>query len=313
MTREPRNVAASVQARLLQRSHDVGVEHQLTLARFGGERLLYRLSKTEFADRFILKGAALLLLWSDEATRPTRDIDLLGFGDTSAAEMRRIFTGVCQVDAPEDGLTFIADSVGVDVIREQQEYGGLRVTLMVMLGTVRIPMQIDVGVGDAVVPPPDTVDYPGLLDLPQARLRVYRPETSIAEKTEAMVRLGMANSRMKDLFDIRGLAMQRPFDGDPLRLAIAATFERRQTALPPELPITLTDEFAADPQKRRQWDAFIRRIRGSDHPDLPNVVDLLRQFLWPAITAAATKKPWPHIWNPGGAWAMPPSDELRDR
>jgi hypothetical protein len=166
---------------------------------------------------------------------------------------------------------------------------------------------VDIGAGDAVVPPPDTIDYPGLLDLPRARVRVYRPETSIAEKTEAMVRLALANSRMKDFFDIRRLAMSRQFDGETLRLAISATFERRQTPLPSDPPLALTTEFAADPQKGRQWDAFVGRIRGAEHPDLSEVIETLRAFLWPALLAAATNSPWQRRWEPGGPWSEAPS------
>jgi hypothetical protein len=190
----PKNIVASVQARLLERSRELGVEHQLTLARYGGERLLYRLSKSEFADRFILKGAALLLLWLGEPIRPTKDVDLLAFGDTSADAPKSVFMSLCSVDAPEDGLRFLAESVQVEPIREDQEYGGMRVKRMAMLRNVRIPLQVDVGAGDAVVPPPEILDYPGLLNLPRARLRAYRPETSIAEKTEAMVRLALATA-----------------------------------------------------------------------------------------------------------------------
>jgi predicted nucleotidyltransferase component of viral defense system len=299
----PKDIVASIQARLVQRSHELDVEHQLTLARFGGERLLYRLSKSEFGDRFILKGAALLFVWLSEGIRPTKDIDLLGFGDTSAQALKRIFAAVSELHAPEDGLTFVAESVRVEAIRERQEYGGMRVTLMAMLGRVRIPLQVDVGTGDAVVPEPDTIDYPGLLDLPRARVRVYRPETSIAEKTEAMVRLALANSRMKDFFDIRRLAMSIPFDGETPRLAIGATFERRQTALPSDPPLALTTEFAIDRQKGRQWDAFVGRIRGTEHPDLSEVIDTLRAFLWPALLAAATNRPWRRTWEPGGPWS----------
>jgi predicted nucleotidyltransferase component of viral defense system len=225
--RGPRNLTASIQARLVERSRALGVEHQLTLARFGGERLLYRLSRSEFADRFILKGAALLLLWLGEAIRPTKDVDLLGFGDTSAGALHQVFIALCAIDAPEDGLIFLADSVRVSAIRGDQEYGGMRVTLLAMLGNVRIPLQVDIGTGDAIVPPPMVLDFPGLLDLPRARLRAYRPETSIAEKTEAMVRLAMANSRMKDFFDILRLAQTQTFDGETMRLAMTATFTRR--------------------------------------------------------------------------------------
>jgi hypothetical protein len=298
----PRNIVASIQARLVQRSHELDIEHQLTLARFGCERLLYRLSQSEFGDQFILKGAALLLVWLGETTRPTKDVDLLGFGDTSADALKRVFVELCQFQAPEDGLTLVAESVRVEPIRAGQEYGGIRVTLLAMLGNIRIPLQVDIGVGDAVVPSPETIDYPGLLDLPRARLRAYKPETSIAEKTEAMVRLGLANSRMKDFFDVRSLAMSRPFGGDILCLAIRSTFERRQTPLPSESPLALTDEFATDVQKGRQWDAFVGRIRGAAHTDFSTVIRGLRAFLWPALEAAATSEPWHREWEPGGPW-----------
>jgi predicted nucleotidyltransferase component of viral defense system len=298
----PKNIVASIQARLVQRSHELEVEHQLTLARFGGERLLYRLSKSGFADRFILKGAALLL---GEAVRPTKDVDLLGFGDTSAEALRQIFIAVSGSHAPEDGLAFVAESIRVESSREGQEYGGMCVTLTAMLGRTRIPLQVDIGIGDAVVPPPDTIDYPGLLDLPRARLRVYRPETAIAEKTEAMVRLALANSRMKDFFDVWRLAMSRSFDGETLRLAINATFERRQTPLPTEPPLALTNELAGDPQKRRQWDAFVDRIRSAHRPALTEVVDTLRAFLWAALVAAARNEAWQQVWEPGGPWSEP--------
>ena len=298
----PKNIVASIQARLVQRSHELDVEHQLTLARFGGERLLYRLSKSAFADRFILKGAALLLLWLGEAIRPTKDIDLLGVGDTSAEALQRIFIELCRIDAPEDGLTFVSGTVRVEAIREDQEYGGMRVTLMAMLGNVRIPLQVDVGAGDAVVPPPETSDYPGLLDLPRARLRVYRPETSIAEKTEAMVRLALANSRMKDFFDIRRLALTHDFDGELLLAAVAATFGRRQVPFPVEVPLALTAEFGEDPQKNLQWNAFVKRVPGDDRPALPVVVGLLREFLWPVLQAAGRREPWARAWRPGGPW-----------
>ncbi len=298
----PKNIVASVQARLVERSCTLGVEHQLTLARFGGERLLYRLSKSEFADRFILKGAALLLLWLGEPIRPTKDIDLLGFGDTSGEALKRVFVSLSAIEAPEDGLTFLPESVQVDAIREDQEYGGMRVKLMAMLGNVRIPLQIDVGAGDAVVPPAEVLDFPGLLELPRARLRAYRPETSIAEKTEAMVRLALANSRMKDFFDIHRLAATRTFDGETMRLAVSATFERRGIEIPSERPLALTSDFAEDAQKKVQWTAFVRRTRRPDLHDLPAIIAALDRFLWPVLQAAARRERWPHTWTNGGPW-----------
>jgi predicted nucleotidyltransferase component of viral defense system len=299
----PKNIVASVQARLVQRSRELGVEHQLTLARFGGERLLYRLSKSEFAGRFILKGAALLLLWLGETIRPTKDIDLLGFGDTSAEALQRVFVSLCAIEAPEDGLTFLPESVHVEAIREGQEYGGMRVKLLAVLGNVRIPLQVDVGAGDAVVPPPEVLDYPSLLDLPRARIRAYRPETAIAEKTEAMVIRGVANSRMKDFFDIFGLAGTRTFDGETMRAALAATFGRRKTAIPVERPLALTREFGDDPQKVVQWTAFVRRTQRPHLTDLSVIVGTLERFLWPALQAARREAPWEWTWTSGGPWS----------
>lgn len=302
MKRGPKNVVASVQARLVERSRELGVEHQVTLARFAGERLLYRLSTSEFSDRFILKGAALLLMWLGEPIRPTKDVDLLGFGDTSADTLRGVFVALCAIEAADDGLTFVADSIQVEPIREDQEYGGMRVKLMAMLGNVRIPLQVDVGAGDAVVPPPELKEFPGLLDLPRATLRMYRPETSIAEKTEAMVRLGIANSRMKDFFDIHELASSRTFDGDTLRRALAATFARRGTGIPTERPLALTAEFADSPQKQVQWAAFVRRTRRPGLSDLPRIIEMLDAFLWPVLQAAAQGEPWSYRWSAGGPW-----------
>lgn len=310
MTRPPRNIVASVQARLVQRSHEFHVEHQLTLARFAGERLLYRLSASPHADRFIVKGAALLLVWFGDTIRPTKDVDLLGFGDVSADALRHIFADVCGVPSEDDGLTFVAESINVEPIRAQQEYGGMRITLTAMLGTTRIPMQVDVGTGDAVVPPPETIDYPGLLALPAARVRIYRPETSIAEKTEALVRLGLANSRMKDLFDIYTMAQRMSFEGESLRAAVVATFDRRQTALPVELPIALTDQFAQDIEKQRQWSAFVGRLGQNATPDLGGVVTVVREFLWPPLLAAThtasvagSAAKWRWSWSPTRSWS----------
>jgi hypothetical protein len=181
----------------------------------------------------------------------------------------------------------------------------MRVKLMAMLGNARIPLQVDVGAGDAVVPPPEVLDYPGLLDLPRARLRAYRPETSIAEKTEAMVRLAVANSRMKDFFDIHRLAETRTFDGEMLRLAVAATFTRRGTTIPGERPLALAGEFADDTQTKAQWAAFVRRARRPELADLPAIIATLDRFLCPVLQAAARREPWPRVWSNGGPWREP--------
>ena len=155
------------------------------------------------------------------------------------------------------------------------------------------------------MPAPEVLDYPGLLDLPRARIRAYRPETSIAEKTEAMVSLALANSRMKDFFDIHRLAETRTFDGNTMRLAVAATFTRRGIEIPDERPLALTSEFADDAQKKIQWTAFVRRARRPDLADLSAIIATLDRFLWPVLQAAARSEPWPRVWSNGGPWKEP--------
>jgi len=229
-----KNVAASVRQRLLNRSRQTGEDFQLLFTRYAIERLLFRLAASEHRDAFVLKGAMLFALWTGEMHRPTRDLDLLGFGDSGEGRLRAVFETLCGVAVMDDGLTFAADSVAVEPIREDQEYGGQRVTVAVTLGQPRIVLQVDVGFGDAVTPAAEEVEYPTLLGMEPPRLRAYPKETVVAEKLEAMVKLGLANTRMKDFYDVLVMARTFPFDGDTLRRAITATFARRGTAVPLE-------------------------------------------------------------------------------
>lgn len=225
----PTGLPVSVQTRLVQHAKAIGIDPNLVLTRYATERILYRLSQSAYADRFILKGALLMLVWLGETVRPTRDADLLGFGDLSEDSLAQ-----CAEQVAPDGLEYLAPSIRVAAIREGDAYGGLRVTIQARLGNARLPVQIDVGFGDALVPEPEWLEYPGLLDLPRPRLRAYRPETAIAEKFHAMVVLGEANSRMRDFFDIYALAKDQEF-GDDLVQAVRATFERRRTVIPSDL------------------------------------------------------------------------------
>src|SRR6266566_9558533 len=225
------------------------------------ERFLFRLSRSPYADRFVLKGALLLLVWLGDTLRPTRDADLLGFGDLSEASLTQIFTDVCHVDVEQDAMTYFADTVNVEPIRMEDAYGGHRVTLRAQLGVAQLRVQVDVGIGDVVTPAPMWLEYPSLLDLPRPRLRAYSRETVIAEKLHAMVTLGTRNSRMKDYFDLHALAHVSVLDVAILGEAIAATFQRRKTALPEDVPVGLSDEFARDAAKRAQWKAFLGKNR----------------------------------------------------
>jgi hypothetical protein len=204
---------------------------------------LYRLSKSGYRDRFILKGAMLFLLWGDQPHRPTRDVDFLGFGDSSETDLQAIFRELCDIPVEDDGLTLVANSVQIEVIRDATEYGGLRVRLFGDLAGARVPIQADIGFGDAVTPEPKEIEYPTLLSNPAPYLKAYPRETVVAEKYQALVHLGMANSRMKDFYDLWVIANDFDFDGLILSEAIRNTFSRRRTPLPEHMPSGLSPEF----------------------------------------------------------------------
>lgn len=297
-------LAQSVQVRLVAHAKQLGIDPNVVLTRYACERLLYRLSRSAYADRFVLKGALLILLWLGETIRPTRDADLLGFGEVDAESLRRLFREVSTLPVEPDGLQFDPASLRVNPIRVEDAYGGQRVELTAHLGKARVRVQVDVGIGDAIVPEPEWIEYPSLLDLPRPRLRAYRPETAIAEKLHAMVVLGVANSRMRDFFDVHALAARESFDGPVLAEAIAATFARRRTELPPELPVALTPAFAATPGKALQWSGFTRRlVGGTPPPEFAVVIDAVAAFAGPVLRAVARGERFTKKWAPGGPWA----------
>jgi predicted nucleotidyltransferase component of viral defense system len=274
-----------VRARLLNVAQQKGQTFDLVLTQFAIERALYRLSLTRHAERFVLKGAMLLVTWLEEPHRGTRDLDLLGFGDPNPEKLLAAFREILG-QSVEDGVIFDADGLRIDRIREETEYGGLRMRTTAEIGGARVSITIDVGFGDALEPGTETIDYPAMLDLPAPRLRAYARETVIAEKFQAMVALGRANSRMKDFYDVWLLSRSFAFDDDRLARAIAATFERRGTLIPSELPDALTLAFATDQQKRRQWEAFVADV-AFDPGSLSDVVETLSMFLLPHAARAS--------------------------
>jgi len=291
------NLSASILARLLTLAKQRGDDYNLLLNRFGMERLLARVSTSPHADRFLLKGALLFALWYDNPHRPTRDADLLGFGPDDEAHLIATFREIAAMDLG-DGIVFDPDSVKADAIREDNTYGGTRITMVARIGSARCALQIDVGFGDAVTPGPQTVAYPTLLgDFPAPTLRVYPVYTVIAEKYQAMVMLGQANSRMKDFFDLAVIARRTELDGATLAAAIAATFARRQTALPIERPLALTKQFSADTAKLRQWQAFLNKNR-IEAASLGDTVALLDDLLWPPTEVAAAGSQAAATWQP---------------
>lgn len=230
-------------------------------------------------------------------------MDLLGLGEVSEESLLQVFREVCETDVEKDGIEFLPESVRVAPIREEDVYGGLRATVDARLGNARLNVQVDVGMGDVVSPEPQWLEYPGLLDLPRARLRAYRPETSIAEKVHAMVTLGEANSRMRDFFDVSALAARMSFDGAVLVGAMRATFERRRTPFPDELPIALRPEFSAIEGKRAQWSAFVQRNRLESAPaDFAEAIEQVARFVEPILGAVARNEALAMHWEPGGPW-----------
>ena len=271
------NRIASIRQRLLDRARIHGEDFQLVLDRYAVERLLYRLSVSPHRDQFLLKGALLFALWFDAPHRPTRDADLLGIGPADGERLHAVIAELCAIDS-DDGLRFDVGSMAVEPIREEAAYEGLRIRLLAFLGDARCHVQWDVGFGDAVTPAPTDSEYPVLLEgMPAPRLRVYPRETVFAEKLEAIATLGIANSRMKDYFDLLALMREQAMAPTTLAEAIRATFQRRGTAPPDGVPFGLTDAFATDAQKQSQWAAFLRRNRLAA-PALAAVVAELRAF-----------------------------------
>ena len=280
------NLAASVRARLLNVAKAQASDFNQVLVRFALERILYRLTQSPHADRFLLKGALLFTLWYDMPHRATRDADLLGFGASDLESVAQVFREIAAV-AVDDGIVFDPASVTVEEIRKEAGYGGVRVVIAGELAKARCKTQIDVGFGDAVTPGPVDSVYPVLLDdLPAPRLRAYPTYTVIAEKLHAIALLGMTNSRVKDYFDLSVLLEREILDADLLAQAIKATFERRGMTVPAELPVGLTDEFAHDASRQVLWQSFVKKNEHDPEP-LAAIVGRLRLALEPALNRAA--------------------------
>ncbi len=300
----PANLSASIRQRLLNLSRERNEVFNLVLTRYALERFLYRLAQSGHAKEFVLKGAMLFTAWTEKLHRPTKDLDLLGHGNDSGEHLQSLFQKICQVEVEPDGLVFDESTVRVEEIRDDQEYQGQRICLTARLGNARIPVQIDVAFGDVITPKAEEIEYPTLLNMPPPRIRSYPRETVVAEKLQAMVALGMVNSRMKDFYDIWIISIQFPFEGSILTRAIRATFERRRTQIPKGIPAALSDEFVANQEKVIQWKAFLKRTQLEDHGvDLSLVINELRNFLIPPLRAVASGEPFFQYWREGGPWS----------
>ena len=304
------NLPASVKARLANLAREQREDFGEVLSRYGRERLLYRLSVSEYQERFILKGALLFSYWTGAPHRPTRDMDLLSYGDPDIAVIENVFRALCAVEVEPDGLVFLPESVKGERIKDEEKYEGVRLHMTALLEKSRIPLQVDVGFGDRVVPAPEEIDFPTLLDFPGPHLKSYTRESMVAEKFEAMVKLGMLNTRMKDFFDVWTISTQFPFDGPILSRAIKATFETRGTAMPSKAPVALSSEFYDDREKNAQWKAFLSKANlNAEGKSLPEIAEALRAFLIPVSEAVARNEILKGTWIPSGSWVVDASAE----
>lgn len=298
-----KNYAASVRQRLLNYARSSDQDFIFVLRTFAMERLLYRLSRSPYVDNFVLKGAMLFKLWTGDFYRPTRDIDVLAIKSESIVSLKSIFQEISRLSFLEDGLTYLPDSVKVHEIREEQQYGGLRVTLIAMLGSAEIKLQVDCGFGDAITPEPIVTYFPTLLDFQAPRLPTYPKETVVAEKFEAITRLGLANSRMKDFYDIWALASDFSFFGQTITSAIQNTFIRRKTPLPTGTPEAFKASFIGNQLKQTQWQAFVRKTSFVKvEQDFGKTIDFVRSFLLPPIESIQKTKSFKMNWSAGGPW-----------
>jgi len=300
-----RNVADSIRQRLLNKAKETGRPFGELFQYYAMERFLYRLSQSAYAEKFVLKGALMLTTWRAPLSRSTKDIDLLGQLANDVETVSTAVRELCRQVVDPDGIEFDPGTVRAERIVEDATYEGVRVRFRGRLGTARISMQIDIGFGDIVIPGVQEIDYPTLLDHPIPRLRGYSRESTIAEKLEAMVRLGVLNSRMKDFFDIWLLSRQFDFNGRVLAMAIQQTFSRRGTQLPAR-PSALTSAFAKDPSKATQWRGFMRKNRLESAPaELAEAIEAIASFILPVTEALVAGRHFKAVWTAPGPWKKP--------
>jgi predicted nucleotidyltransferase component of viral defense system len=305
MSKKPlQNIPASIKARLLQLSKQRREDFNYLLTRYAVDRFLYRLSQSSYKHRFILKGATLFRIWSDEPHRATKDLDLLAHGNNETSYLEAVFREICRISFDEDGIVFLEETVRAEKIKEEQEYEGVRIKLKGQLAAIDILVQVDIGFGDAVTPQAQEAELPSMLNLPAPSLLVYPRETVIAEKFQAMVALGIINSRLKDFYDIWFLCQHFEFQGNMLSAALKNTFNQRRTLLPTTLPFALTSEFAEDKDKQREWTTFVNKGQlKAQQVSLPEVIAIIGTFLMPPCLAVSEEQGFHKIWTPSKHWS----------
>jgi len=303
MKKEIKNVAASVRAKLMNIAKRENIDFDALLLRYFQERFLCRLAISEFSDSFVLKGGLLLICLKMPRSRPTKDIDFLAEQlKNDSAKLEYIFRNIAELPG-DDGISFDSSSIILERIKEDADYEGIRVKIAATLGQAKKKLQIDVGFGDVITPKAKLMEFPTLLDKKSPKIKVYSTESIISEKFEAMVKLAMVNSRMKDFYDVYSLSITHDFQGDRLKKAIESTFQRRKTSIPKE-PLVFQPQFYHDKGRQQQWTAFLRKLRLSDvSQDFSEVMNQITIFLKPIVLAAGNKKKFGKTWKPKtGRW-----------
>lgn len=290
------NNAASIKARLRNVAMKEQKPYEYILTHYMIERLLYRLSVSQYVDSFILKGGLLLhVLFADKA-RATRDIDFLARYVSNAPDtLKQIFSDICVIEA-DDAVTFDPSSITTEAITEDADYQGVRVKLVGYIERSRSTLQFDIGFGDTIVPHPEQMVYPSLLEMDETNLWVYSKESVIAEKFQAMIHLAQANSRMKDFYDLYMMATSYSFEGVILEEAVSQTLTRRATSLPIE-PVIFTASFAQMKDKQTQWIGFCKRIHCIDL-SFQTTLSVISHFLMPVYQSILSEHDFLLHWNP---------------
>lgn len=303
MSKNKIQVAYSVHQRLLNKAKLTGRPFNEMLQYYAMEKFLYRLSQSPYADEFILKGALLLRATEISEIRPTKDIDLLGPDQINNSGIKQMLIECCETHVKEDGLLFDPCTLTEEEIRENQAYNGIRFKIKATLGNAIISIQIDMGFGDVVSPAPFWIEYPTIFDTEKPKLKAYTLESAIAEKYQAMIDLDMANSCMKDFYDIWFLSKKRSFDGEQLKNAVQKTFHRRKTDLPDKLPLALSTAFSKNEDKINQWKAFISKLpKSSETSELNIIIKQIKKFLWPVSQAALNQQKFNKKWSSDNLW-----------
>jgi predicted nucleotidyltransferase component of viral defense system len=303
MNKEKKNLAESVLHRLKNQAKSTHRRTDELLRYYAIERFLYRLSLSQHSDKFFLKGGLMLKAWAISNHRATLDIDLLGKTKNSIQNLKKIINDISKREVVADGIHYETTSLKLTEMQVNGEYHGLRALFNANMHSAKIPMQLDIGFSDVIFPEPMIIAYPTILEFPPPKLRGYTPESVIAEKFEAMMKLGLVNTRMKDFFDIWILSQQLLLNGESLQNAIQTTFDKRQTLLN-ALPDSMSEIFYANPVHQMRWKQFLQNIENEEKDiELSIVIGEIKEFLQPIVLTSMNKQIFSKTWSYAKKWA----------